>query len=316
MTLSLLLLVCSFVLSSSFTTVTLRLRQDRVMGNQLSMAAEGVEEVALKAAREAGKIMLKGREAFSLSEVVSKVGSRDILTEYDTKCQDKIYEVIKGKFPQHAFLGEEDVKPGRDEATKAIEELGEEDHLWIVDPIDGTTNFAHSMALSGIIIAYCERGVCTFGLIYDPFSEEMFTAWRGKGAYMNGNKIAVDSITDIRDAVLCTGSPPNLDSLRGCLNAQMALSSQCRTVRILGSAAINLAWVACGRLSAYFETDMNVWDVAAGSLLVEEAGGKVSDVWGGPYALKTRSFVCSNGAIHDSLQKKLLEAGMVMPSDN
>ena len=258
--------------------------------------------------------MIEGRKGFQLERSGVEVrGVVTFFTEYDTKCQDKIYDVIKGNFPEHAFLREEDVDPGREAATKAIEDLSEEDHLWIIDPIDGTTNFAHSMAMSGVIIAYCEKGVCTFGLIYDPFSDEMFTAWRGKGTYMNGNKVSVDNITDMRDAVLCTGSPPNLDSLQGCLNAQIALSSQCRTMRVLGSAAINLAWVACGRLSAYFETDMNVWDVAAGSLLVEEAGGKVSDVRGRPYDLKTRSFVSSNGAIHDDLQTRLLEAGMVMP---
>jgi myo-inositol-1(or 4)-monophosphatase len=312
MTLRLLFFCVNLALVASFTSVSIQSRQNFV-SNRLSMAAEGVDKIAVEAARQAGAIMLEGRKAFKLSEVMSKQGSRDILTEYDTKCQEKIYEVIKDKFPEHAFLGEEDVEPGREAATKAIELLSEEDHLWIVDPIDGTTNFAHSMAISGIIIAYCKKGLCTFGLIYDPYSDEMFTAWRGKGAYMNGHRISVDKVTDIRDAVLCTGSPPNLDSLQGCLNAQTALSSQCRTMRILGSAAINLAWVACGRLSSYFETDMNVWDVAAGSLLVEEAGGRVSDVWGQPYRLQTRSYVCSNGAIHDALQKRLLEAGMVMP---
>ena len=279
----------------------------------VQMAAEGVESCAREAALSAGQIMLEGREKLSLDDVVSKQGSRDILTEYDTACQNKIQESIRSKFPDHAFLGEEDVAPGRDAATEAIKKLSNEDHLWIVDPIDGTTNFAHNMPLSGIIIAYCERGECTFGLIYDPFADEMFTAWRGKGAFMNSKKISVDSITEMKNAVLCTGSPPNIDSLNGCLKASLALSAQCRTVRILGSAAINLAWVACGRLSCYFETDMNVWDVAAGSLIVEEAGGKVSDVYGGDYKLETRSYVSSNGHIHDELQSKLLEAGMVMP---
>ena len=306
-----LLLVYLAVRVDSFTSLTFS--NTRFMSQILSMAAEGVEETALSAARQAGEIMRDGRKHFNLNDVVSKQGSRDIVTEYDTKCQKRIVEIISEKFPSHVFLGEEDVLPGRDEATKAIERLSEEENLWIIDPIDGTTNFAHSMALSGIIIAYCEKGQCNFGCIYDPFSDEMFTAWRGKGAFMNGEKISVDSITDMKNAVLCTGSPPNIDSLNGCLKAQMAVSSQCRTVRILGSAAIQLAWVACGRMSAYFETDMNVWDVAAGSLLVQEAGGAVSDVWGKPYLLTTRSFVCSNGAIHEELQTKLLAAEMIMP---
>lgn len=294
-------------------------RASKGLSKLLMAASEGgcVESCAKDAAVLAGRIMLEGRKKMvgNLEEgVVSKMGSRDIVTEYDTLCQTKIYEEIKSRFPEHAFLGEEDVEPGRDAATEAIRKLSLEDHLWIVDPIDGTTNFAHNMPLAGVIIAYCVKGECMFGLIYDPFADEMFTAWRGKGAFLNGKSISVDSISELKNAVLCTGSPPNIDSLNGCLKASLALSSQCRTVRILGSAAINLAWVACGRLSCYFETDMNVWDVAAGSLLVEEAGGKVTDVYGSPYKLETRSYVCSNGKIHSELQSKLLDAGMVMPA--
>lgn len=279
-----------------------------------------IERCATIAARSAGKIILEGLH----SDIESKIGQRDIVTESDKMCQQVIVNTIRRHFPEHAILGEEDVEPGREAAMAAIDKLIDSDHLWIVDPIDGTTNFAMGMPLSGVIISYVSGRDLVFGCIYDPFHNEMFTAWRGEGAYVTRSAahgkeekvpLSVSSSQDLTHAVLCTGSPPNLDSLAGCNRACDVLSSKVRTVRVLGSAAINLAWVACGRLSAYFETDMNVWDVAAGSLLVREAGGRVTDVWNREYSLLTRNYVASNGKIHDQLTEGLREARMWMPED-
>jgi len=272
-----------------------------------------VMAVGKEAILSAGKVIIEGSRRFNLDTgVISKQGSRDILTEYDTKSQEVIRSTIAAAFPSHKFLGEEDVPPGRDAATAAIAALCNEEHLWIVDPIDGTTNFAHSMPLSGTIIAYCSKGVCLFGLIYDPFRDELFSAWKGQGAFMNGEKISVCNTEKIADAVVCTGSPPNTDSLNACLRAMNLISSEVRTVRLLGSAAIMLAWVACGRVTSYFEADMHVWDIAAGSLIIDEAGGKVTDVFGNPTSLTNRNLVSTNGKIHEELLKRLIEAKMYL----
>lgn len=185
-----------------------------------------------------------------------------------------------------------------------------------MDPIDGTTNFAHGMPLSGVIIGYASKGQILYGCIYDPYRNELFTSWRGKGSYLNDQAISCCETESLKSSVICTGSPPNFDALDGCLRATMVLSKEVRTMRMLGSAAIMLAWVACGRLTAYVETDLNVWDSAAGALLIEEAGGHVSDVWGVTYGLKTRNLVASNGYVHGSLLLRLQEAKMWMPSDN
>ena len=268
-----------------------------------------IGEVCERAARAAGKIVLQGSSEFDLQRgVIEKAGSRDILTEFDTKSQETIKSIILGAFPQHKFLGEEDVPAGREAAAAAIERVSAVEHLWIVDPIDGTTNFAHGQPLAGIIIAYASQGVVEFGLIYDPFRDECFTAWRGRGAFLNNRPIKCCGTQLLKDAVVATGSPPNLQSLNACLRATNAVSSQVRTVRMLGSAAIMLGWVACGRLSSYFEADMSVWDIAAGALIVTEAGGKVTDVWNGKYTLQTRNFVATNGLVHTQLLSKLIEA--------
>jgi myo-inositol-1(or 4)-monophosphatase len=235
---------------------------------------------------------------------------------------------------------EEDVAPGAEASAQAVGRLANEEHLWIVDPIDGTTNFAHGMPLSGVIIAYASKGVCVFGLIFDPFREvrvaqglavalclsplfpilptsylflitqEMFVAWRGKGAYMNGKQIKCCSTPDLSGAVVATGSPPDLAALAACLRATELISPKVRTVRMLGSAAVMLSWVAMGRLTAYFEADLNVWDLAAGALMIEEAGGRVTDAHGNRFKLTTRNLVATNGKIHDALLVDMVDSEM------
>jgi myo-inositol-1(or 4)-monophosphatase len=213
--------------------------------------------------------MLQGSGRIDLaSDIESKIGSRDIVTEVDKNCQEVIKEAILSFFPTHKFLGEEDVPPGREAASAAIDKLKHEPHLWIVDPIDGTTNFAHGMPLAGVIIAYAQYGEVKHGFIYDPFRNESFTAWKNKGAFLNGQRIKTCKTTELGSSVLCTGSPPNLESLEATMRAMQLLSPQVRTVRVLGSAAINLAWTAVGRVTAYFEADLNAWDLLAGALIV------------------------------------------------
>ncbi|KAJ1438182.1 inositol-phosphate phosphatase [Ochromonadaceae sp. CCMP2298] len=270
-----------------------------------------IANVAEQAARLAGAAILTGSGSIDLScDIESKIGSRDIVTEVDKRAQDLIQQVIHQAFPDHVFLGEEDVAPGAEASAQAVSRLANEEHLWIVDPIDGTTNFAHGMPLSGVIIAYASKGVCVFGLIFDPFRDEMFVSWRGKGAHMNGKQIKCCSTPDLSGAVVATGSPPNLAALAACLRATELISPKVRTVRMLGSAAVMLSWVAMGRLTAYFEADLNVWDLAAGALMIEEAGGRVTDAHGGRFELTTRNLVATNGKIHDALLVDMVDSEM------
>jgi len=286
------------------------------MGNSLESSSnvkKDIEDVAVKAALLAGECIRKGRGTINLNttDIESKIGSRDIVTKVDKESQDIIKNTIISKFPTHKFLGEEDVAAGREASKEAIKKFEKEEHLWIVDPIDGTTNFAHGLPICGVIIAYASRGQVIFGCIYDPFFNESFTAYRGCGAFLNGQQIKCCNTDELASSVVCTGSPPNIKSLEACLRAQNILSSQVRTMRMLGSAATMLSWIAArGRVTAYFEADLNVWDLAAGALIIQEAGGKVTDVWGNDYTLSTRNLVASNGKIHDQLLKILQESEM------
>lgn len=269
---------------------------------ELICTNKAMEGIVCSIAKDAGALMLKGVGGALVEE---KSGNRDIVTEVDKESQRIIVEGLKSAFPQHHVLAEEDLPTGIGAAREAIEFLQNEEHLWIIDPIDGTTNFVSGIPIAGVIISYASRGVTQFGLIYDPYRDEMFTAWKNAGAFMNGQRICCSTICEMADSVVCTGSPPNGAALAACLRATKRISHQVRSVRMLGSAAIMLAWVAAGRTAAYFDVDLNVWDHAAGALLVQEAGGRVSDAHGAPFTLTTRNLVASNGKIHDSLSREI-----------
>lgn len=219
------------------------------------------------------------------------------------------------KFPNHDFLGEEDVPPGKEASAAAIDAKLQDcksGWLWIVDPIDGTTNFVHGMPLSMPSIAAAYRGEVMVGVIYDPHRNELFTATRGKGAFMNGKPIKVGEQQDIGDAVVAMGSPPGEESMSMSLRGVKALMPRVRTIRMLGSAAIMLAWVANGRLTCYWEYDLSSWDISAGALLVQEAGGRFTDLAGNDFTLRTRKMCASNGKVHDEVLRTLREdAGIV-----
>jgi myo-inositol-1(or 4)-monophosphatase len=277
------------------------------------------QDVAIKAVKKAGRKIKNGSGAIDLNDpydITSKIGSRDIVTWVDVEAQEVIKKTLSSAFPFHTILGEEDLPPGREAATQAINDNIDEEHLWIIDPVDGTTNFAHGQPLCGVILAYASKGKVRFGCIYDPFRNEVFTAWEGQGAYLNGEQIRCCDTPLLKSSIVCTGSPPNYASLMACLRATNMISAEVRTMRMLGSAAIMLSWLACGRVTAYFEGDMNVWDVAAGALIVREAGGKVTDVWGEEYTLQTRNFVASNGKIHEELRGRLVASEMWLKEED
>lgn len=278
---------------------------------RLTKEEELIANTARLAAWRAGEVILAGLGSIDSSHgIESKIGSRDIVTKVDKESQEIIRNTILTQFPQHTFLGEEDIPPGIEASATALEKFKHEAHLWIVDPVDGTTNFAHGMPLCAVIIAYASFGVVKHGFIYDPFRQESFVAWQGKGAYLNGRKLHCSKIDRMDSSVVCTGSPPNLQSLSASLRSTELLSPKVRSMRVLGSAAVHLSWLSAGRIEAYFEADLNAWDLAAGALIIQEAGGKVTDVWGNAFELSTRNCVASNGLIHADLLADLVQAKM------
>jgi myo-inositol-1(or 4)-monophosphatase len=270
-----------------------------------------VLDVAKEAARAAGAIILENAKG---ADVLSnKANAKDLLTLIDPLCEKTIKDCVLKKFPLHEFLGEEDVPPGPQAAAKAVEEKlnaanDKDNWLWVVDPIDGTTNFVHGMPLCMPSIAATYKGKVMVAAIYDCHRNEMYTAVRGQGTFCNDEKLHVAETKEIGQAVVAMGSPPGEESIEKSLLAIPALMPKVRTLRFLGSAALMLAWVGHSRLSAYWEWDLSAWDTAAGALLIKEAGGEITDLEGQPYTLTTRRICASNGgALHHELLRILRE---------
>lgn len=272
---------------------------------------ESILDTAQKAARNAGNIILSNSAGVDVKEL--KANSRDLLTKIDLLCEETIRETIVSQFPNHDILGEEDVKPGKEASAAALQAKMDADKnkfLWIVDPIDGTSNFVHGMPLCMPSIACTYNGNVLVGVIHDPHRDETFTAMKGYGAKMNGEKIEVGSQDAISDAIVAMGSPPGEESMNMSLIAIQSLMPKVRTIRMLGSAALMLAWVANGRLTCYWEYDLSSWDIAAGALIVEEAGGRFSDLTNSNFDLKNRKIIASNGLVHTQVLDVLNEAGV------
>ena len=303
----------------------------------------------LRVAEEAGRAAATMVKARLGADVVKTKASRgDLLTEVDGAAERLIEARVRAAFPTHAFLGEESVAAGAKASAEAIaaamdaafDAMGggtateapssRDDWLWIVDPIDGTTNFVQSLPIVGISIGVARRrrvgsrdptagggvgvgaGVWEMaaGVIVDPFKGEVFSTAARYGAFLDGVPIHVSS-ERLADAVVATGFAPNQASLRPMARGIVAVGARARTIRMLGSAAIMLAWVACGRLSAYFEADLNAWDTAAGVLLVREAGGIVTELSGAPFGIASRPLLAANTAAHAELRDTLVEANVI-----
>ncbi|CAN0369874.1 unnamed protein product [Ectocarpus sp. 6 AP-2014] len=279
-----------------------------------SQTLSEVLAAAVHAASEAGALM---KAKVGADVLKTKFNPKDLLTEVDGQCQRVIEKVVSKQFPDHALLGEENVEPGAEASTVALSDAldggGAAEWLWVVDPIDGTTNFVHGIPLSAVSIGVAYRGKVVVGCIYDPFRDELFTATSGNGAFLNGMKMKVGDQETIGEAAVACGAPPGVLALGPCVRGMAALAPHVRTTRMLGSAAIMLAWVACGRLTCYWEPDLNSWDIAAGALLIQEAGGEMTDILGGPYSLSTRAIIGSNKLVHEEIRHILVEAKATRP---
>jgi myo-inositol-1(or 4)-monophosphatase len=260
--------------------------------------------VAVNCAAKAGQ-WVKSKVG-TITQLDTKYSMQDLVTEVDKSTERMIRNLISTHFPNHSFLGEEGVEPGPAASAKALQEMSDSEYLWIVDPIDGTTNFVHGFPFFSVSIALAYRGQVIVGVVYDPSRDELFVAERGKGAYVHGRKIQVSQDATLSRSLIATGFPADIHAaLPANMKGIQALAPKVRNLRIAGSAALHLAYVAAGRLSGFWEYNLSSWDIAAGSLLVEEAGGRMSDVSGEHYHLGVRNVTASNGLIHDELISEL-----------
>lgn len=263
--------------------------------------------VAINCAAKAGEwIKTKVGGYASLNQ---KTSHHDLVTEVDKGSENLIRSLILTHFPDHAVLGEEGVEPGPAASAAALEEVKDAEYLWIIDPIDGTTNFVHGFPFFSVSIALAHRGEVILGVVYDPSKDELFIAEKGKGAYVHGRRTRVSGETGLKESLVATGFPADRDGALPLNMRQLeAVVPRVRNVRTAGSAALHLAYVAAGRLSAFWEIGLNSWDIAAGALLIQESGGVVTDLDGNPYHLGVRNIVASNGAVHDELLAVLRKA--------
>lgn len=250
---------------------------------------------AIQTAREAGAILT---DRLGRALQVSNKGDIDLVTEADLASEKLIIERIKSHYPRHAILAEESG------ASDAVES-GKSEWKWIVDPLDGTTNYAHGYPCFCVSIALEHAGAIEIGVIYDPTRDEMFAAERGQGATLNGRRIRVSTVEDLNSAMLCTGFPYNVRERPNFARDFANFTMEAQAVRRDGSAAIDLAYIACGRFDGFWEDGLKAWDIAAGLLLIEEAGGYVSNFSGGALDIYTPKVLASNGLIHDAMMKVL-----------
>lgn len=238
-----------------------------------------------------------------------KSSMHDLVTEIDKGAEQMIRRLLLTHFPQHTILGEESVDPGEDAAKQALEKALQEEYVWIVDPLDGTVNYVHGFPFYSVSIALAHKGEAIVGIVYDPMRDELFVAEKGKGAYMRGRRMQVTPEQQLGASLIASGFPMERErALPANLAGITALARQVRNIRTVGSAALHMAYVAAGRLTGFWELNLNAWDLAAGSLLVTESGGKVTDTYGKPYHLGVRDVVASNVHIHGSFIEALREA--------
>jgi myo-inositol-1(or 4)-monophosphatase len=254
-----------------------------------------IEKVAIRAARAAGRVHLKW---LSRTSVTRKSNAIDLVTEADQESEATIIEILQRSFPAHAVLAEES---GANAHSS--------EHRWIIDPLDGTTNFAHGFPQFCVSIAYERRGRVQLAIVHDAFKKESFMAQRGRGTKLNGTPVHVSRIPTLDLSLLSTGFPyDRRERRRFYLAFWEAFMMRTQGVRRTGSAALDLAYVACGRTDGFWEFGLKQWDVAAGALMVEEAGGHVSNMDGSRLDIAAANIVASNGRLHQPIVETLTYA--------
>lgn len=251
-------------------------------------------QTAIEIARRAGAIQLARRTG----EVrIDKKSAIDLVTQVDLEIEAVCRDLLAERFPDHAVLAEE--FPNRPETA-----LGSSGYCWIIDPLDGTVNYAHGLPLYCCSVALEVSGQLQLGVVFDPNRDELFVAERGGGARLNGSPLAVSSESRLGDAMLCTGFPydvqATVDEVIGLFGAFV---ERARAVRRLGSAALDLCYLAAGRFDGFWEQRLHPWDTAAGVLMIEEAGGLVTALDGGAFAVRDGNILATNGRLHEAMQE-------------
>ena len=251
---------------------------------------------AIQTARDAGRLLA---ERFGRSLQVTNKSELDLVTESDLASERLIIDRIKTYYPRHAILAEESG------VSDPIDREMQSDWRWIIDPLDGTTNYAHGYPCFCVSIGLANKGRLELGVVYDPMRDEMFTAERGQGASLNGRRIHVSPTPNLASALLCTGFPYDVRE-RGEFTRHFAnFIMNAQAVRRDGSAALDLAYVACGRFDGFWEEGLHPWDVAAAVLMIEEAGGRVSHYDGSAFDIYNPPILASNGLVHDQMMQVL-----------
>ena len=247
-------------------------------------------ETAVEIAREAGALLVN---FFERRVPFETKGEFDLVTEADRASEKLVVERLRSYFPAHNVMAEEG--GGHQSASE---------YRWFVDPLDGTTNFAHSFPVFNVTLGLERAGELIAGVVYDPVKQEMFTAERGAGAYLNNRRMHVSGVKDVSDSLASTGFPSRKRHHNVNIHFYYQLAMASHGVRRTGSAAIDLAYVACGRLDFFWEFGLKPWDMAAGCLLVREAGGRVSDMKGAPHSVTASDhLLADNGALHEEILK-------------
>ena len=254
--------------------------------------------IAIKAVRSAGNILLRNFE-YPETHKAQEKGHNDLVTFVDQSAEEEIINTILKAYPDHAILGEENGA------------IGNGDYVWIIDPIDGTLNYVHGIPQFAISLALKYKGVVEQGVIYNPVTQELYSASKGRGAQLNGRRIRCSGLTSIKSAVIGAGLPErNLDCLDACLNTLKELIINGAVIRRFGSAALNLAYVASGKLDGFWAIGINEWDIAAGGLLVREAGGFLGDFAGETKGMQNGQILAASPKIYTYLLKIFQEQGL------
>jgi myo-inositol-1(or 4)-monophosphatase len=255
-----------------------------------AMDNEKILQVALEAALKAGSYLKENYNDIQRPKVEFK-GEIDLVTKCDKESQEIICSILAENFPHHSILAEEDL---------SIEK--EKELLWLIDPLDGTTNFAHSLPVFSVSIAFFQEGAPLVGVVYIPMLKEMFHAVNSGGAFLNQKKITVSQEKDLGNSVLATGFPYDCrESKQNNLGNFSKFLVKARAIRRWGVASIDLSYVAAGRFEGFWEPKLKPWDTAAGMLIVQEAGGKVTDYSGNPFDPFMKEILASNGHIHNQM---------------
>ena len=248
--------------------------------------------IAVRAAREAGAIMMRHVNRLEGIEVVDK-GRNELVSRVDYLSEEAIIQVIREYYPEHSILAEESGAQG------------EHEYQWIIDPLDGTTNYLHGFPVFAVSIAVSRRGQLEHGVVYDPQRQEVFTASRGQGAQLDGRRIRVSKRARLQQALIATGFPfrANIEHLDEYMGMLKGVITNDAGIRRAGSAALDLCYVAAGRVDGFWEFELKKWDIAAGALMIREAGGRISDYHGTDRFLESGNTVAGTPKVYAALSK-------------